>query len=75
MKALLLVCLIATSMMVNAVQIPQEKVLSAQSDAPSFLHLQQTCVFCCNGRCCQSAGYCNKGSCTFEVAPWTCVQG
>ncbi|CAD8163884.1 unnamed protein product [Paramecium pentaurelia] len=73
MKAFLLVCLIATSMMVNAIEIPQAQVLSGQSDSPNFLHLK-ACASCCNGVCCLSAANCVKGVCNNVVAP-TCVQG
>ncbi|CAD8165085.1 unnamed protein product [Paramecium octaurelia] len=75
MKAFLLVCLLATSLMVNAVEIPQDKVLSSQSDSPSFLHVQQVCPYCCNGTCCSSISSCNRGVCNNIVAPYTCVQG
>ncbi|CAD8163882.1 unnamed protein product [Paramecium pentaurelia] len=76
MKAFLLVCLIATSMMVNAIEIPKDQVLSGQSDSPSFLHVQtfQACQYCCGGKCCLSPANCVKGVCNNVVAP-TCVQG
>ncbi|CAD8064393.1 unnamed protein product [Paramecium primaurelia] len=76
MKAFLLVCLIATSMMVNAIDTPQDQELNAQPDSPSFLHvqIQQACQYCCNGECCFSPANCVKGKCNNVVAP-TCVQG
>ncbi|CAD8163878.1 unnamed protein product [Paramecium pentaurelia] len=73
MKAFLLVCLIATSMMVNAIDTPQDQELNAQPDSPSFLQLQ-ACASCCNGVCCLSAANCVKGQCNNVIAP-TCVQG
>ncbi|CAD8211026.1 unnamed protein product [Paramecium octaurelia] len=75
MKAFLLVCLIATSMMVNAIEMPQEKAVNAKSDSPSFLQVEQACAVCCNGTCCLSTANCNRGKCNNIVIPYTCVQG
>ncbi|CAK73812.1 unnamed protein product (macronuclear) [Paramecium tetraurelia] len=73
MKAFLLVCLIATSLMVNAVETPQEKTFSVESDSPSFLHVKQVCPSCCYGVCCQNQSSCVKGTCNSPVAPWNCI--
>ncbi|CAD8163864.1 unnamed protein product [Paramecium pentaurelia] len=73
MKAFLLVCLIATSIMANEIDTPQEQELNAQPDSPSFLQLQ-ACAVCCNGVCCATSGNCVKGKCNNIISPY-CTQG
>jgi hypothetical protein len=76
MKALLLICLIATAIATQAVEIPEDKEIDTQS-YQSFLQggLKAGCggtYVCCGGICCLNTASCSLNRCS-QPTGGTCI--